>query len=157
MAPPGSTLKPRLAEEMREALKAGQKVRLSALRMLAAAVKNREVELRHEVSDEEFLEVAARQVKQRSESIDAYEAAGRDDLASREREERETLQAYLPEPLSDQEVEALVDEAIASTGATGMKEMGKVMGRVMAAGKGRVDGSRVQALVRSRLGDQAIP
>src|SRR6059058_19876 len=108
----GPSLKDRLAGEMREALKAGQKVRLSTLRLLSASVKNREVELRRELSDDEVREVAAREVKRRTEAIEAYDGAGRDDLASREREEREVLQAYLPPQLSESEVEALIDEAI---------------------------------------------
>jgi uncharacterized protein YqeY len=153
VAPGPPTLKERLAAEIRDALKAGQKLRLSTLRMLSAAVKNREVELRREVSDQEFLEVAAREAKRRTEAVEAYGAAGREDLASREREEREVLQEYLPQPLSHDEVVALVDEAVTATGASSMKDMGKVMGRVMAAGKGRVDGAKVQALVRDRLGE----
>src|SRR5436190_7430371 len=134
------SLKERLAGEMREALKAGQKVRLSALRMLSASVKNREVELRHELSDDEVREVAVREVKRRTEAIEAYDGAGRDDLAAREREERGILQAYAPEQLTDAEVEALLDEAIAATGATSAREMGRVMGYVMGRAKGRVDG-----------------
>jgi uncharacterized protein YqeY len=147
----GSNLKERLAAEIRESLKAGQKIRLSALRMLSASVKNREVELRHEVSDDEFREVAVREVKRRAEAIEAYDMAGRDDLASREREEREALQSYLPPQLSDDEIDALIDEAIAATGASSAKEMGKVMGFVMGRARGRVDGGIVQARVRERL------
>jgi uncharacterized protein len=147
------SLKERLTGEIREALKAGQKVRLAALRLLAASVKNREVELRHQLSDEEFREVAVREVKRRVEAIEAYESAGREDLAAREREEREVLQAYLPEQLTADAVDALIDEAIASTGASSAKEMGKVMGFVMGRARGRVDGSEVQAKVRKRLSD----
>lgn len=148
----GSDLKQRLADEMKSALKAGQKVRLSALRLLAASVKNREVELLHTLSDEELQEVALREVKRRNEAIEAYEAAGRQELVDREREERETLQPYIPAQLSDAEVDALVDEALAATGAVSPQEMGKVMGFVMGRAKGKVDGSVVQAKVRSRLG-----
>lgn len=137
---------------MKSALKAGQKVRLSALRLLAASVKNREVELLHTLSDEELQEVAQREVKRRNEAIEAYEAAGRQELVDREREERETLQPYIPAQLSDAEVDALVDEALAATGAVSPQEMGKVMGFVMGRAKGKVDGSVVQAKVRSRLG-----
>jgi uncharacterized protein YqeY len=151
VADASSGLKQRLAREMRDALKAGQRVRLGALRMLAASVKNREIELRREVSDDEFREVAGREVKRRTEALEAYAAAGRDDLASREREEREVLQAYLPEQLSAEQVDALIEEAIASTGATSAGDLGKVMGFVMGRAKGRVDGSRVQARVRERL------
>ena len=151
MADANSSLKERLAREMRDALKSGQKVRLSALRMLAASVKNREVELRREVNDDEFREVAGREVKRRVEALEAYEAAGREDLASREREEREVLRTYLPEQLTTEQVDALLDEAIASTGATSIGDLGKVMGFVMGRARGRVDGSQVQAKVKDRL------
>lgn len=152
MDPGTPTLKDRLAAEMREALKAGHKVRLAALRLLSAAVKNREVELRHPLSDDEFLEVVSRQVKQRRESTEAFEGAGREDLAAREREEREVLQAYLPAPLSDAEVDRMIDHAVAATGASGPGDIGQVMGQVMGRAKGRVDGKAVQARVRARLG-----
>jgi uncharacterized protein YqeY len=151
VAEPESTLKQRVAEEMKDALRAGEKVRLAALRMLSAAAKNREVELRRELTDDEFLEVVAKQVKQRTESIEAYEKGNREDLASREREEREALKTYLPEQLSEDETAALVDEAIAETGATTVKELGKVMGYVMGRAKGRVEGAVVQAKARERL------
>ena len=150
--PGGSGLKERIAGEMRAALKAGEKVRLGTLRMLLAAVKNREVELRHDLSDEEVVDVAVREAKRRDEAIEAYEQAGRDDLAAKEREEREVLQAYVPERLSDEELGALLDEAFASTGASGPGDMGKVMGYVMGRAKGRVDGAAVQRQVKDRLG-----
>ena len=146
------SLKQRLASEMTEALKAGQKVRLSTLRLLAAAVKNREVELRRELTDDEFVEVVGRQVKQRRDSIEAYAGAGREDLAGREREEQSILQAFLPEPLSEAEVDALVDQALAATRASGPGDMGKVMSVLMEKAKGRVDGKVVQKKVRARLG-----
>jgi uncharacterized protein YqeY len=145
-------LKDHLAAEMRAALKEGQKVRLSALRLLAASVKNREVELRREVSDEEFVEVAGREVKRRLEAIEAYDKAGRPDRAAVEREEMEALQTYLPPALSGDELDALVDDAIAETGAAGPGDFGKVMGVVMGRAKGRADGRVVQEKVRARLG-----
>jgi uncharacterized protein len=148
--PPGS-LKARLAEEMRAALKAGQRVRLSALRMLSAAVTNREVDVGHPLTDEEFVDVATREVKRRNEAIEAFAAAGREDRAATEREEREALEAYLPAPLAEREVDALVEEAIAATGADGPAGFGKVMNYVMGRARGRVDGKAVQAKVRSRL------
>jgi uncharacterized protein YqeY len=147
-------LKQRLSQEIKESLKAGEKVRLSALRLLSAAVKNREVELRREVSDEEFLEVVAREVKRRKEAAEAYERGNRQDLVDREREEEAILEVYLPAGLSDPEVEALIDEAISATGASEPGELGKVMAHVMAKAKGRVDGGKVNALVRSRLGGE---
>jgi uncharacterized protein len=144
--------KDRLQREMREALKGGEKVRLGALRMLAAAVKNREVELGHELSDEELAEVAGREVKRRKEAAEAYEGAGRVELADKERQEQKVLEAYLPAQLSEGEVNALIEEAIRTTGATGSDDLGKVMGFVMGRAKGQVDGGTVNRLVRSRLG-----
>ena len=146
------SLKERLAEESKAALKAGEKVRLSTLRLLAASVKNREVELLHPLDDDEFVETATREAKRRREAIEAYENAGREDRAAVEREELAVLQTYLPAALTDVEVDALIDEAVAETGAIGPGDIGKVMSAFMAAAKGRADGRAVQARVRSRLG-----
>ncbi|MFL5737997.1 MAG: GatB/YqeY domain-containing protein [Actinomycetota bacterium] len=152
-ATPGQqTFKERLSDDLKASMKSGDKVRLSTLRLLSAAVKNREVEVLHELSDAEFQEVASKEAKRRTEAIEAYESAGREDLASREREEREVLAPWLPQQLSEEEVDALVDEAIASTGASAPSDLGKVMGFVMGRAKGKVDGSAVQARVRARLG-----
>ena len=151
MASEPSTLKDRVSEEMKEALRAGDKIKLGTLRLLSAAVKNREVELRRELGDEEFLEVVSREVKRRNEALEAYESAGREDLVAKEREEREVLQVYLPAQLSPDETDALVDEAIAATGASSIRELGKVMGYVMGKAKGRVDGGAVQQRARARL------
>jgi uncharacterized protein len=122
------------------------------LRMLSAAVTNREVEVGHPLTDEEFLQVATREVKRRKEAAEAFAAAGRQDRASTEREEQQVLEAYLPAGLSEEETESLIGEAISATGATGPGDMGKVMGYVMGKAAGRVDGKAVQAEVRSRLG-----
>jgi uncharacterized protein YqeY len=149
--PPGS-LKARLAEDLRAALKEGQKVRLSALRMLSAAVTNREVEVGHPLTDQELVEVATREVKRRKEAIEAYSAAGREDRAATEREEQQALEAYLPAALSEAETDALIDEAVAATGASAPGDLGKVMSYVMGKAKGRVDGKAVQQRVRARLG-----
>ena len=108
--------------------------------------------MRHELSDDEVREVALREVKRRTESIEAFEKGGRADLVQKETTEREVLSAYAPVPLSDAEVDALIDEAIATTGASGPGDMGKVMGLVMGKAKGKVDGTAVQARVRARLG-----
>jgi uncharacterized protein len=143
--------KDRLQRETREALKAGEKVRLGALRMLSAAVKNREVELGHELSDEELVEVAWREVKRRKEAAEAFEGAGRQELVDREREEQAVLEAYLPAQLSEGEVEVLIDEAVKATGAAGPDDLGKVMGYVMGKAKGRVEGGTVNRLARARL------
>jgi len=146
------TLKVQVHEQMTAALRAGEKVRLGALRMLASSITNREKEVMRELSDDEVREVAAKEVKRRTESIEAFESAGRTELAEKERAEREVLQPFAPEQLSDAEVDALIDEAISSTEASSMKEMGAVMGAVMASAKGKVDGSLVQRKVRERLG-----
>ena len=146
------TLKEQVHEQMTAALRAGDKLRLGALRMLAAAITNREKEVLHELSDDEVREVAGKEVKKRSESIEAFGSAGRAELAEKERAEREILQPFAPDQLSDAEVDALIDEAISSTEASSMKEMGAVMGAVMASAKGKVDGSLVQRKVRERLG-----
>jgi uncharacterized protein len=148
-----ATLKQKAHEEMTAALKAGERVRLGALRMLVAAITNREKEVRRELSDDEVREVAGKEVKKRLESIGAFESAGRLELAEKERAEREVLAAYAPEQLDEAAVDAMIDEAIASTGATSVKEMGKVMGAVMGKAKGGVDGTVVQRKVRERLGD----
>ena len=145
------TLKAQVHEQMTAALRAGDKVRLGALRMLAASITNREKEVLHELSDDEVREVAGKEVKRRTESIEAFASAGRTELAEKERAEREVLQPFAPEQLSDAEVDALIDEAMSATGATSMQEMGKVMGAVMASAKGKVDGSVVQQKVRERL------
>jgi uncharacterized protein len=146
-----STLKAQVREQMTAALRAGDKIRLGALRMLSAAITNREKELLHELDDDEVQGVAAVEVKRRTESIQAFDAAGRTELADKERAEREVLQPFAPEQLSEAEVDALIDRAISSTKASSMSDMGKVMGAVMATAKGKVDGSVVQAKVKDRL------
>lgn len=148
-----ATLKQKAHEEMTAALRAGERVRLGALRMFVAAITNREKELRRELSDDEVREVAAKEVKKRLESIEAFESAGRLELAEKERAEREVLEPYAPEQLDEAAIDALIDDAIASAGATSVKEMGKVMSIVMGKAKGAVDGTVVQGKVRERLGD----
>jgi uncharacterized protein YqeY len=148
-----TSLKTQVHDEMTAALRSGDKVRLGALRMLVAAITNREKEVLHELSDDEVREVAGREVKRRTESIEAFEAGGRMDLVEREAAEREVLRPYAPEQLDEDAVDALIDEAIASTGAASVREMGKVMGVVMGRAKGTVDGAVVQRKVRERLGD----
>jgi uncharacterized protein YqeY len=144
-------LKIRLQEEMKDALRAGDKVRLGALRLLHASLKNREVELLREVDDEEFADVVGREVKRRREAAEAYEKAGRQDLLDRERREQEILEAYLPAQLSQEDVSSLIDEAVAATGASEPGDLGKVMSYVMGKARGRVDGGTINRLVRERL------
>ena len=146
-----SRLKAQIHEQMTAAMKARDPVPLGALRMLLSAIRYKEDELGHELDDEEVRAVAGSQVKKRSESIEAFEQAGRTELVEKEKAEREVLAAYAPAQLSDEAVDALVDEAIATTGATSMQQMGQVMGAVMGTAKGQVDGSVVQAKVKARL------
>lgn len=147
-----SALKTEIHQQMTAAMKARDELRLSTLRMLISAIRYKEDELGHELSDDEVRAVAGSQVKKRTESIEAFEQAGRSELVAKETAEREMLAAFAPEQLSDEAVDALVDEAIASTGATTMQQMGQVMGAIMAKAKGQVDGSAVQAKVKARLG-----
>ena len=150
------TLKTRIGDEMKAAMKSGDRVRVGALRMLLAAVQTKEVEgtSARELTDDEIRQVAAKEVKKRTESIEAFEAAGRTELAERERAEREVIEPFAPPPVDEAALDALIEEAVAATGATSAKEMGKVMGAVMAKAKalGQVDGTAVQAKVRARLG-----
>jgi hypothetical protein len=144
-------LKAQIHDELTAAMKAGEKVKVSALRMFVSAIRYKEDELRHELGDDEIREVAAKEVKKRTESIEAFEAAGRTDLVEKETAERDILEPYAPELLPESAVDALVEEAIAATGATSAKEMGKVMGFIMGRAKGKVDGGLVQRKVGARL------
>ncbi|GIU97639.1 MAG: aspartyl-tRNA amidotransferase subunit B [Actinomycetota bacterium] len=148
----GQGLESEIHEAMTAALRAGDRVRLSALRMLLAAITNRSKELRRPLTDEEVREVAAKEVKKRGESIEAFERAGRAELAARERAEREVLAAFAPAPLGEEEVDRLIERAIGETGASSAGDLGRVMAAVMAQARGRVDGATVQRKVRDRLG-----
>lgn len=145
-------LKDRLPLELREAMKARDRTRLATLRLLTAAVRNREVELGHDLSDEELQAVASTEVKRRREAAEAYEQGGRPELAQQERAEQAILETYLPEQLSDEELDAIIDEAVAATGASGPDDVGRVMGQVMGKAKGRADGNEVRRRVAERLG-----
>ncbi|MCB1857654.1 MAG: GatB/YqeY domain-containing protein [Gammaproteobacteria bacterium] len=145
-------LKQRIQEDMKAALKAGDKRRLGAIRLLMAAVKQREVDERIELDDTQVLAVIDKMVKQRRDSIDQYEKAGRQDLAEQEAFEIEQLKDYLPAALNSQEILALIDEAISNTGAQTIRDMGKVMGYVKPKAQGRADIGSISALVKARLG-----
>lgn len=146
-----SELKASIQEDTKTALKAGDKVRVGTLRLLSASIKNREIEIGREVTDDEVRDVAIKEAKRRRESIEAYRSAGREELVSAEEAELEILKPFLPEQLGDAELDALIDEAINASGATSPKEMGKVMGAVMAKAKGKVDGTVVQERVKAKL------
>jgi uncharacterized protein len=141
----------RLSAQIKEAIKSGDRTRLQTVRLLATSVRNREVELGRDLTEDDLVEVATREMKRRKEAAEAYDRAGRTELAERERAERVILEAYVPEQLSEDEVRAAIEEAVVSTGATGPGDMGKVMGQVMGRLKGRVDGGEVNRLVRERL------
>ena len=145
------SLSERIEKDYVAAFKAKRTDEVAVLRMLKAAVKNKQVELRRELADNEILDVVAKQVKQRQESIDQFRAAGRDDLAGIEEREMLILQAYLPTALTPQEMAEVVDATIQSLGAAGMKDMGKVMNAILGTHAGRVDGKELSALVRAKL------
>jgi uncharacterized protein YqeY len=146
------TLKERVTEDMKAAMRAGEKERLGTIRLLQAAIKQREVDERITLDDAQVLAVIEKMVKQRKESIAQFEQGGRADLAAKEQAEIVLLQAYLPAQLSEAEVDALIKEAIASTGAASIKDMGKVMGVVKAKAAGRADMGAVSARIKVALG-----
>ena len=146
------TLKERITEDMKSAMRASDKERLSTIRMVQAAIKQREVDERIALDDAQVLAVLEKMVKQRRESIAAFEQGGRADLADKEKAEIQILAAYLPEQLSEAEVDALIRAAIAETGAASMKDMGKVMGAVKAKAAGRADMGAVSARIKAALG-----
>lgn len=148
----------RVSDDLTEAMKVKDKTRLRALRSLRAALNNKQIEQRQEgeevvLSEEDELAVVRKEVKQRKDSIEQYDEAGREDLVEKEQEELDILETYLPERLSDEELAERLDAIIDEVGATSMADMGPVMGRAMDELRGRVDGSRVQSMVRDRLGD----
>ena len=147
-----TTLKERITEDMKAAMRAGEKERLGTIRMLQAAIKQREVDERVMLDDAQVLAVIEKMVKQRKESIAQFEQGGRADLAAKEKSEIDQLVAYLPAQLSDAEVDALIQAAIASTGAASIKDMGKVMGVVKAQAAGRADMGAVSARIKAALG-----
>jgi len=145
------TLKTRITDDMKAAMRAKDAARLSAVRLLLAAIKQKEVDERIALDDAQVVAIVERLLKQRRESIGQYEAAGREDLAAVERFEAEVLTAYLPAQLGDAEVDAAIAAAIAETGAAGQKDMGRVMGVLKARLAGRADMGSVSARVKSRL------
>lgn len=145
------SLKDRIEEDYKRAFKEGNSVTVSCLRSLKAAIKNAEINARHDSSDEEAVQVIGSELKKTKESLEAFEKAGRAEQASALRTQCAVLVAYLPEQLSDDALRQAVQEAITQTGATGPKDMGKVMGAVMGAVKGRADGNAVKAHVQELL------
>jgi len=141
----------RLTQDMKASMKARDTLRLDTLRLTLSEIKNARIEKGEDLTDEEVVQILRRGVKRREEVIDQYRQGGRDDLADKEASEAEILKEYLPQMLVGEDLEKAVDAAIAETGASSIKEMGKVMKAVMASHAGKVDGKRVQELVKARL------
>ena len=145
------TLKLRINEDMKNAMRAKDSARLGALRLLLAAIKQREVDERIELDDTAVLAVVEKQIKQRRDSVTQFEAAKREDLAAAERFEIDVLSAYMPAQLSEAEIDAAIDAAVTETGATGPAAMGKAMGLLKSRLAGRADMSQVSARLKAKL------
>ena len=146
------SLRDKITEDMKNAMRAGEKERLGHIRMLQAAIKQREVDERIVLDDAQVTSVVEKMVKQRREAIAQFETGGRADLVAKENAEIATLQAYLPAQLTEAEIDALIAEAIAQTGAASIKDMGKVMGVVKGKAAGKVDMGVVGGRIKARLG-----
>lgn len=147
-----SGLKERITDDMKAAMRSGEKERLGVIRMITAAIKQREVDERITLDDAQVISVLEKMVKQRKESLVQFQAGNRPDLVEKESAEIALLQGYLPSQLSDSEIDALITEAIASTGASSIKDMGKVMGLIKGRAQGRADMAAVGAKIRAKLG-----
>ena len=146
-------LKVQISDDMKAAMRSRDAQRLSAIRLLLAAIKQREVDERKELNDQEVIGVVEKMIKQRRESIAQYEKASRADLVDAENFELEVLQAYMPQPLSQMEIEAAVAAAVSESGAQSVRDMGKVMAVLKSRLAGRADMAAVSALVKARLGN----
>ena len=145
------SLKDRITEDMKTAMRAGEKERLATIRLILSAVKQREVDERITLDDSQVLAAIEKMVKQRREAITQFEAGGRADLVAKETAEIAILQTYLPTQMSDAEIDGVIAEAIASTGAASIKDMGKVMAAVKAKAQGRADMGAVSARIKQKL------
>ncbi|MEO0348810.1 MAG: GatB/YqeY domain-containing protein [Cyanobacteria bacterium P01_A01_bin.15] len=149
------SLKDRISDEIKTAMKARDKVRLATVRSIKKVILEKESEVRPKGQDaltpDQEIEIVTQLAKQRKDSIEQYQNAGRDDLAEQEIQELAILQEYLPEQMSDADIEAVIDELITKTGASGPRDMGKVMGPAMKQMKGKADGAKVQSLVKEKL------
>ena len=145
------SIKDMLNQDMKAALKAGEKDRLSVIRMAKSAILYAEKEKLHELKDEEIIEVLFREVKKRKQDMEEYRRLGKEEVAKSLEQEIAILSGYLPQPLTQEELEEIIRQTISEVGANGMKDMGKVMGAVMPKVKGRADGSQVSSLVKKLL------
>ena len=146
-----SPLKDRIIADMKDAMRAKDKQRLATIRLILAATKQREVDERITLTDADVLAILDKMVKQRRDSISQFKKADRDDLVAQEQVELELIQTYLPQPLSDDEIAALIEEAVSSTGAAGMQDMGKVMGWLKPKLQGRADMGKVSGQIKQKL------
>jgi uncharacterized protein YqeY len=146
------SLKERITDDMKAAMRAGEKERLGVIRMITAAIKQREVDERITLDDVQVLSVLEKMIKQRKESLVQFQAGNRQDLVEKEAAEITLLQGYLPSQLSDAEIDSLITEAIASTGAASIKDMGKVMAIIKGKAQGRADMAAVGAKIKAKLG-----
>jgi len=140
-----------ITDEMKQAMKAGDKLKLGAIRMLRAALKDKEIELGKTLGEEDVIAVVGRMIKQRKDAANQYSEAGRDDLAAKELDESRFYEAYMPEQLSEDKVTEIVRNAIASSGAESMRDMGKVMGIIRPELQGKADMGMVSSLVKQQL------
>jgi len=146
------TLKGRITDDMKAAMRSGEKERLGIIRMITAAIKQREVDERITLDDAQVLSVLEKMIKQRKESLTQFQAGNRPDLVDKETREISLLQGYMPSQLSDAEIDALISDAIAATGAASIKDMGKVMGIIKGKAQGRADMAAVGAKIKAKLG-----
>ncbi|MED1664270.1 GatB/YqeY domain-containing protein [Brevibacillus laterosporus] len=140
-----------LNHDMKQAMKDKSALKLSVIRMVKATIKNEEIKLGRDLSDDEVLTILTRELKQRRDSLHEFEKAGREDLATKTRDEMDIILAYIPAQLSEEEIRQIVREAVVAVGATSKKEMGKVMGAIMPKVKGKADGNLVQRIVSEEL------
>ena len=146
------SLKAQISEDMKTAMRAKDSVRLGAIRLLQAAIKQREVDERIELSDSDVIAAIEKMLKQRRDSIAAYESANRQDLADVEKFEVSVLQTYLPQQFSDDEINAILEKVVTETGAAGIKDMSKVMAAIKPLVVGRADMGKISGLIKTRLG-----
>lgn len=146
------SLSERLNDDMKTLMKSGDKFALSVLRMIRSAVKNAEIDSKRTLSDDEVMDILAREIKQRRDALQDFEKAGREDLAEQAKAEVEVIQRYMPQPLTEEQLIAIVQETVNEVGASSKSDMGKVMSALMPKVKGRADGKQVNAAVQRLLG-----
>lgn len=145
------SIKEQIENDFKDALKEQDKEKMSTLRMIKSAIQSKEKEEGEELTDEDVISILSKEVKSRKDSIEQYEEGGRGELAEKEAREVEMIEQYLPEPLSEEDLEDLIDEVIEDVGASDMSDMGQVMGKIMPEVRGRADGDTVNEKVREKL------